>query len=1532
MSLTETSPMATTQQRVCLYWDIENSTGLRSQLTTPVWEPIRRQVAALFKASLPGDDVVIGTDPFFKDKIQPARIISDNGDGDLAIFLSSKDAVETALKFQCKIAHHDWGGVPIRVCVGIDGGETDLRPSDDHGVLIPTGKVMDNGSRVASVAGPAQILITARVSADARDHMSELPNEIRHQPDGSELKLHFAKHGFYDYQGRREDDDLLFICEVGIHGITPFDPPPSSAKCWSCDAQGQRIVSEKAEWQPVMGTLVPGNTGGSWELIRKLGAGGFGEAWLAVEQRTRAKRVFKFPNDPQRARSFFRETTLATFVQNQLTQLGDAHHANAIAKVVGLADDTPFWIATEYYPEGSLVDWCASQPGGIEALSPQQRIDFVIELCRAVHAAHQVGVVHRDIKPSNIFVRHDPGTDTIHPILADFGIGCILHPELLDEQGYSRAGFTHPNTLGPGSRTGTSIYAPPEYEKMGAKASAKGDVFSLGVVLYQMLISDFGQPWDSAQECERRLPNDPTHRLRPFLRKAILQALDAEAHRYATAEDFACALEHLEQDYQNDEGTKARLRSQRLRRLVAVAAAAALVLVGLTIWAVKGERSTAIERDRAGETVVKLKEANAQQQSLLLSASYADHESAIRAFSEKRDQEGLAYFERALRFAPKNTGALAAAAQRSVGMNAPKWRTRSVTAFGKSVNCVAFSPDGRYLGAGGSDKTARVIETATGKEISRTEFLEDVTCVSFSPDGHYLAAGSGDKTARVIEMTTGKEISRAVFAGMVRSVSFSPDSRFLVAGSVDKTAQMIDAATGKAIWRAHFQSGVASVSFSPDGRYFAAGIWDETARVIETVTGKEISRSNAQGIVLSVSFSPDGRLLLVTTLSSTKRMFEAVTGKLVYEVADASCIAFSPDGRYVAAGSKHNARVIELATGKQISKTEFLEHVICVSFSPDGRYFAVGSADKTARLIETATGKEISRTEFLEDVTCVSFSPDGRYFAAGTGPYKRSGEARVIEAATGRELSKSEFAESTVTIDFSGDGLYLAACDHSSARVVEAATGREIIKVDFAGWVRCVRFSPDGRYFAAGSNDKTARVIEATTGKEIFKAVFGDEVNTVSFSPDGRYLAAGSGDKTARVIEMTTGKEISRAVFAGKVNSVTFNPDGRYLAAGSWQEARVIETATGREVSKAEFEEWVTCISFSPDGRYLAAGSGDKTVRVIEMTTGKETSKAEFRGGVNCLGFSPDGRFLAAGSEDDTARIVETATGKEIGRPVFTDQVTSLCFSPDGRFLVVGSWQQALVIEAATSKEICKLDSPEWVCGMRFSPDSRLLATACTSGTLRVTEAVWKQTDIIPTHAFIQALRHSGGSGFNPSGQLTKLTTAAIADAQTEVTAFIQAPAPPEARWQHAILTWAAMTPETRTTSPWTTEPLRVAAGRWFMQASGKVAAFITDTADEAPWHPLEPISLARLEPKPDAQTDTATREPLLTRPRFLARLTLQRLRAADAQLYGRDTLAEYATWCAKILREELNLEAEAQEALTFAQERKSSPPSPSSK
>jgi hypothetical protein len=126
--------------------------------------------------------------------------------------------------------------------------------------------------------------------------------------------------------------------------------------------------------------------------------------------------------------------------------------------------------------------------------------------------------------------------------------------------------------------------------------------------------------------------------------------------------------------------------------------------------------------------------------------------------------------------------------------------------------------------------------------------------------------------------------------------------------------------------------------------------------------------------------------------------------------------------------------------------------------------------------------------------------------------------------------------------------------------------------------------------------------------------------------------------------------------------------------------------------------------------------------------------------------------------------------------------------------------------------------------------------------------------------------------------------------------------------------------PVMRTTTPWNSVLVRDAIAALFMGASSKDAVVILDSANQAPWHPLEPLSVARLEPRHGEQGWDNIHGKV--RPQFLSKLTLQRLHDADENLYGRNTLAEYATWAAKTMLDELNLPKEALDAVSFAIER----------
>jgi serine/threonine protein kinase len=218
----------------------------------------------------------------------------------------------------------------------------------------------------------------------------------------------------------------------------------------------------RPQFQP--GDEIP-NYNPDWKLERLIGAGGFGEVWLARNQRLKKSPVaVKFCQDSVHAKLMQREADNLVTLMEKLP-LGTPH-------IVGLIDTQltkqPYWLMFEYISGGTLEH--RMRLGAMDLPTAWQLFEPILQ---GVSQVHEQGIVHRDLKPANILLAG--GTD---PRIADFGIGKVVAEQKATTRQMSKT-FT---TMG----YGTVNYMSPEQAE-GSPADPTDDIYSLGIILYQML-------------------------------------------------------------------------------------------------------------------------------------------------------------------------------------------------------------------------------------------------------------------------------------------------------------------------------------------------------------------------------------------------------------------------------------------------------------------------------------------------------------------------------------------------------------------------------------------------------------------------------------------------------------------------------------------------------------------------------------------------------------------------------------------------------------------------------------------------------------------------------------------------------------------------------------------------------------------------------------------------------------------------------------------------------------------------------------
>ncbi|MDT0447898.1 nSTAND1 domain-containing NTPase [Streptomyces hesseae] len=585
------------------------------------------------------------------------------------------------------------------------------------------------------------------------------------------------------------------------------------------------------------------------------------------------------------------------------------------------------------------------------------------------------------------------------------------------------------------------------------------------------------------------------------------------------------------------------------------------------------------------------------------------------------------------------------------------------------VNSVAFSPDGRILATGSTDRTVRLWDTATGKARKTLKGHTDiVSSVAFGPDGRTLATGGVDGAVQLWDVTSGRLRRSLVGTGSaVESVAFSRDGTTLATGSRDGVARLWDVPSAKV--RSGFighTDTVRSVAFSPDGRTLATGSADRTVRLWNTASG-EVQRSlDPVHAVRSVAFSPDGRTLVTGEGDGIARLWDTSSGEsqatITTNTGHVRSVAFSPDGRTLAiGGSDETVRLWDIpGRGFTGALTGHHGMVLSVAFGPDGKTLATSSADKSVRLWNVAGGGARSTlTGPMGTVSTVAFSPDGKSLAMGSEDKTvrlwdlTGGTPRHALTVRTDPVSSLAFSPDGRTLATAGGGRIVRLWDPSSGDPRGTYT-------DPGSDVQSVAFSPDGRTLAAGNADGIVRLWDVP-GAEMKESLPGHtgKVLSLAFSPDGRTLASGGRDRTVWLWDPAGGRARNYLTgHTGQVNSVAFSPDGRTLATGSadktvrlWDVAKEIPRDTLTEQADS-----VESVAFGPDGRTLATSGDDRTVRLRNVTGGEtRNTLTGHTGNVRSVAFSPDSGTLATGGDDKTVRLWT------VGVPGAEDAAKTLC-------------------------------------------------------------------------------------------------------------------------------------------------------------------------------------------------------------------------------------------------------------------------------
>jgi WD40 repeat protein len=322
------------------------------------------------------------------------------------------------------------------------------------------------------------------------------------------------------------------------------------------------------------------------------------------------------------------------------------------------------------------------------------------------------------------------------------------------------------------------------------------------------------------------------------------------------------------------------------------------------------------------------------------------------------------------------------------------WRLPSLQIVGKleghrdAIFGLAFEPNGRRLVSAGRDGVRhwRMGVAQHGARLFGHRGV--VERVAYGPMGRLLASGATDRTIRIWDARSGRQLEVLRGSkGAVRDVGFSPDGKLLVSASQSPTVPIWRLSDGQIVreLRGH-RSGVRGAAFSPDGKWVATASSDRTARLWDVQSGAQLAvLSGHTHAIFGLAFHPSGKWLATASDDRSVRLWRLPSGTLERTFSGhrhrVVSVDFSPDGKTLASGDmRGDVRIWNIKSGAGRLLIHFAARVYWLAYAPTGRTLGVPLANGRAALVDLAQPARITWLRgHRRDVNAVRFSPDGRF-------------------------------------------------------------------------------------------------------------------------------------------------------------------------------------------------------------------------------------------------------------------------------------------------------------------------------------------------------------------------------------------------------------------------------------------------------------------------------------------------------------------------------------------------------------------------